>query len=155
MAAGPSDRLHAVVQGLLLWPPTWFIARLMLVSAYLLGGVVKLADWPAAVAEQAHFGMSPPAFWAAATIAVEIAGSLLILSGRLVWLGAVLLGGFTVLAALVANAFWTMEGAERFASTNAFFEHIGLAGGFVIAALAAARMPQAPSGEPEVRNRSE
>ncbi len=114
---------------------TWFLARLALVGAYLLGGIVKLADWPAAVAEQTHFGMTPPAVWAAVTIAVELIGPLLILSGRLVWLGAGMLGVFTLLAAITANAFWTMPaGAMRFAATNAFFEHLGLIGGFVLVA---------------------
>ncbi|GLV23568.1 hypothetical protein TomTYG45_00110 [Sphingobium sp. TomTYG45] len=28
------------------WRPTWFLARLALVGAYLLGGIVKLTDWP-------------------------------------------------------------------------------------------------------------
>jgi uncharacterized membrane protein YphA (DoxX/SURF4 family) len=126
------------VDAVLDWRPTWFIARLMLVGAYLLGGVVKASDWTAAVAEQAHFGMSPPALWAALTIAVEIVGPLLILSGRLVWLGAGMLGVFTLLAAITANAFWAMPpGHERFMATNAFFEHIGLIGGFVLAALVA------------------
>lgn len=116
-------------------PATWFLARLALVGAYLLGGVVKLTDWPAAVAEQAHFGMTPAAFWAAVTIAVELIGPLLILSGRLVWLGAGMLGVFTLLAAITANAFWAMPaGAMRFAATNAFFEHLGLIGGFVLVA---------------------
>nr|WP_210425744.1 MULTISPECIES: DoxX family protein [unclassified Novosphingobium] len=119
------------------WPPTWFVARLLLVGAYLVGGLAKLADWPGAVAEQAHFGMHPPALWAGITIAVELLGPALILAGRLVWLGAGMLGVFTVLAACTANAFWTMQGAERFAATNAFFEHLGLAGGFVLAALVA------------------
>ncbi len=114
---------------------TWFLARLALVGAYLLGGIVKLADWPAAVAEQMHFGMTPPAVWAAVTIAVELIGPLLILSGRLVWLGAGMLGVFTLLAAITANAFWTMPaGAMRFAATNAFFEHLGLIGGFILVA---------------------
>lgn len=114
---------------------TWFLARLALVGAYLLGGIVKLADWSAAVAEQTHFGMTPPAIWAAVTIAVELIGPLLILSGRLVWLGAGMLGVFTLLAAITANAFWTMPaGAMRFAATNAFFEHLGLVGGFILVA---------------------
>ncbi len=114
---------------------TWFLARLALVGAYLLGGIVKLADWPAAVAEQTHFGITPPAVWAAVTIAVELIGPLLILSGRLVWLGAGMLGVFTLLAAITANAFWTMPaGAMRFAATNAFFEHLGLIGGFILVA---------------------
>jgi len=119
------------------WRGTAFAARLALTGAYLLGGIVKLADFPAAVAEQAHFGMHPPVLWAVLTIAVELIGPALILSGRLVWLGAGMLGVFTGLAALTANAFWTMQGDARFMATNAFFEHIGLIGGFVLAALIA------------------
>jgi uncharacterized membrane protein YphA (DoxX/SURF4 family) len=46
---------------------------------------------------------------------------------------------FTALATLIAHPFWTMVGQERFLATNAFFEHLGLIGGFVIAALLAAR----------------
>lgn len=133
--SAPTPHFVAIV---LEWAPTWFLARLLLVSAYLLGGIVKLADWPGAIAEQAHFGMQPPALWAALTIAVEIAGSALILSNRLVWLGAGMLGIFTFFAALTANAFWSMpHGQERFMATNAFFEHLGLIGGFVLVALVA------------------
>lgn len=134
MTAGADPRF---VDRILDWRGTWFLARLALVGAYLLGGIVKLSDFPAAVAEQAHFGMHPPTIWAALTIAIEIVGPLLILSGQLVWLGAGMLGVFTGLAALTANAFWTMTGQARFAATNAFFEHIGLIGGFVLAALVA------------------
>ncbi len=119
------------------WRWTGFLGRLALVGAYLLGGVVKLTDFSAAVAEQVHFGMHPPVVWAVLTIAIELIGPLLILSGRLVWLGAGILGVFTVLAAFTANAFWTMLGQERFAATNAFFEHLGLVGGFVLAAMIA------------------
>jgi uncharacterized membrane protein YphA (DoxX/SURF4 family) len=127
-----------VVDAILDWPWTGFLARLALVGAYLVGGVVKAGDWPAAVAEQSHFGMHPPALWAALTIAVEFLGPLLILSGRLIWLGAGMLGVFTLLAAITANAFWTLPaGQERFLATNAFFEHLGLVGGFVLAALVA------------------
>lgn len=126
------------VDAILDWRWTSLLARLALVGAYLLGGVVKASDWQAAVAEQAHFGMHPAHFWAASTIAIEIVGPLLILSGRFVWLGAGMLGVFTLLAAITANAFWTMPpGQERFMATNAFFEHIGLVGGFVLAALVA------------------
>lgn len=136
--AGPSPtiRTPSIVGAVLDFTPTAFLARLLLVSAYIVGGVDKLGDWPAALAEQAHFGLTPPALWAALTIAVELIGPLLILSGRLVWLGAGMLGVFTFLAALVANAFWSMpEGPERFGAMNAFFEHMGLVGGFVLVAV--------------------
>ena|ERR1700754_1826821 len=123
------------VDAILNWRWTGFLARLALVGAYLLGGIVKLSDIPGAIAEQAHFGMYPSALWATLTIAVELIGPLLILSGRFVWLGAGMLGAFTALAAFTANAFWMMHGQERFAATNAFFEHLGLVGGFVLAAM--------------------
>ncbi len=133
MTAARAPRL---VEAILDWRWTGFLARLALVGAYLLGGIVKASDWTAAVAEKAHFGMHPPAVWAALTIAIEIVGPLLILSGRLVWLGAGMLGVFTLFAAITANAFWAMPaGQERFMATNTFFEHLGLIGGFVLAAM--------------------
>ncbi|ENZ79545.1 MULTISPECIES: DoxX family protein [Caulobacter] len=124
------------VDAILDWPATAPLARLALVGAYLLGAVVKITDFQGATAEQAHFGMTPPAFWAALTIAVEILGPLLILTRRWLWLGAGMLGVFTLLAAITANAFWSMPaGHDRFMATNAFFEHVGLIGGFVLVAL--------------------
>jgi uncharacterized membrane protein YphA (DoxX/SURF4 family) len=135
-----TDATPRAIASVLNFAPTAFLARLLLVSAYLVGAITKLGDWPAALAEQAHFGLAPPALWAGLTIAVELVGPLLVLSGRLVWLGAGMLGVFTALAALTANAFWAMpEGAERFAATNAFFEHMGLVGGFVLVAVLAWR----------------
>lgn len=126
------------VDAILDWRWTSFVARLALVGAYLVGAFVKLADWPAAVAEQAHFGMPHPAVWAAVVIAVELVGPLMILTGRMIWLGAGMLGVFTFFAAIRANAFWIMPpGKDRFMATNAFFEHLGLVGGFILAALVA------------------
>ena len=133
MAAGRSE--PRIADTMLDWRWTLPLARLALVSAYLVGGVTKLADFSGAVAEQAHFGMIPPALWAVLTIAVELTGSALILLQRKPWLGTGMLGVFTALAALKADAFWTMAGAERFAATNAFFEHFGLVAGFVLVAM--------------------
>jgi uncharacterized membrane protein YphA (DoxX/SURF4 family) len=123
------------IDRLLAWPFALFVARLLLVSAYLVGGVQKLFDWPGAVAEQSHFGLAPAALWAALTIVVELVGAIMVLFDRKGWLGAGMLGVFTVLAAFVANDFWTMVGHDRFMAMNAFFEHLGLAGAFVLAAI--------------------
>lgn len=123
------------VTAILDWRGSWFLARLALVSPYLIGGVVKLTDWQGAVAEQAHFGIQATAAFAALTIAIELVGPALILLDRLAWLGAGMLGIFTLIAACLANAFWTMSGQDRFMATNAFFEHLGLIGGFVLVAI--------------------
>ncbi|ODU74089.1 MAG: DoxX family protein [Rhodanobacter sp. 68-29] len=107
--------------------------RIALVSAYLVGGVDKLAHFQDAIAEQEHFGLHPGALWAAVTIVVELAGSLCVIVNRWVWLGAGGLGVLTAVAMVVANDFWNLTGQARFMAYNSFFEHLGL-----IAALAMA-----------------
>ncbi|HEX7856171.1 MAG TPA: DoxX family protein [Sphingobium sp.] len=135
MTAATVSTPPRLVENILQWRGTGHFARLALVGAYLQGGLIKLSDFPGAVAEQAHFGMTPPAFWAVVTIIVELVGAAMVLTRRWRWLGAGMLGVFTGLAALTANAFWTMPmGPERSMAMNAFFEHIGLIGGFVLVA---------------------
>jgi uncharacterized membrane protein YphA (DoxX/SURF4 family) len=125
------------ISDLLSWQWTWRLARVALVSAYLIGGANKLLDFTAAVAEQEHFGLHPAWLWAVLTIVVEIGGSLLVVAGRLVWLGAGGLGVLTAVAMLVANDFWSMTGQDRFMALNTFFEHLGLIAGFVLVSIRA------------------
>jgi uncharacterized membrane protein YphA (DoxX/SURF4 family) len=110
------------------------LALLALCAAYLEGGLSKLMDFPGALAEMQHFGLEPAAPLAVAVIALELGGSALVLSGRLRWLGALALGAFTVAASVVANDFWAMSGPDRTPAMHAFFEHLGLAGGFALVA---------------------
>jgi uncharacterized membrane protein YphA (DoxX/SURF4 family) len=125
-------------------PATDFCARALLVSAYLIGGVTKLMDFRGAVAEQAHFGLHPPALWAVLAIVLELAGPILILFNRAVWLAAGALGVLTLIATSVAFDFWTQSGPARFVAMNGFFEHLGLIGGFALLAVLRHRVPGAP-----------
>ena len=127
------------IGAILSWPGLLPVARVALTSAYLIGGVQKLVDFPGAVAEQAHFGLQPAWLWAMAAIIVELAGSLLVIFGRWVWLGAGALGVLTAVAMLTANNFWAMTGHDRFMALNAFFEHLGLIAGFVLVSVMAVR----------------
>jgi uncharacterized membrane protein YphA (DoxX/SURF4 family) len=111
-----------------------WLALLFLCAAYLQGGIDKLVDFDAAVAEMSHFGLSPAAPLAAAVIALELGCSLLVLTGRLRWLGALALAGFTLMATFVANRFWELPMPDRVMAANGFFEHIGLVGGFLLVA---------------------
>jgi uncharacterized membrane protein YphA (DoxX/SURF4 family) len=120
------------ISAVLAWPWTWRAARVVLVSAFIIGGITKLSDFTAAIAEQEHFGLHPGWLWAALAATVELGGSLLVISGRFVWLGAGGLGVLTAVATLAANDFWTMTGHERFMELNAFFEHFGLIAGLVL-----------------------
>jgi len=119
----------------------WWLARAGLCLAFVYSGISKLLDFQSAIAEQAHFGLSPPSLFAAATIATQLGGSALVLlwRGPLAALGAVALGGFTLLATLIGHPFWRESGMERFADLNSFLEHFGLVGGFVLVALSELR----------------
>jgi uncharacterized membrane protein YphA (DoxX/SURF4 family) len=64
-----------------------------------------------------------------------LGASVMILTGFYRWLAALALGGFTLMATLIALRFWELPpGQERFMAANAFFEHLGLVGGFVLVA---------------------
>lgn len=119
-----------------------FLAYLGLCAAYLQGGLVKLTDFPGALAEMAHFGLAPAPLFAVLVIALELLASAMILSGRLRWLGALALAGFTLAATAIALRYWEMPaGQERFMAANAFYEHLGLAGGLLLVAWLDLRAP--------------
>lgn len=110
------------------------IFLLLICAAYLQGGINKLLDFPSAIGEMRHFGLSPAGPMAALVIAGELGASLMILSGYYRWLGAGYLAAFTLMATLVANRYWEITGPERFMAANGFYEHLGLAGAFLLVA---------------------
>ena len=116
-------------------PTTRTVALLALCAAYIQGPFFKIADFNGAIAEMEHFGLQPAPFFALAVIAIELIASAMVVSGFLRWAAALALSGFTLLATLVALRFWEIApGTERMMATNAFFEHLGLAGAFVLVA---------------------
>ncbi|MBV8158731.1 MAG: DoxX family protein [Dyella sp.] len=115
-------------------PVVHWLALLGLCAAYLQGGIQKALNFGGAVAETAHFGMAPAMPVTLAVIVLELGASLAILCNRGRWLGALLLAAFTLAATFVANRFWNAPAPDRFAMANAFFEHLGLVGGFVLVA---------------------
>lgn len=112
-----------------------WIALLGLCAAYIQGGLNKLLDFGGAVAEMQHFGLEPAILFAIAVIVTELAGTALVLSGIQRWLGALWLGAFTLVSTFIANRYWELPpGHERFMTANAFYEHLGLLGGFLLVA---------------------
>ena len=128
------DRLAGAMAPLVATRPVHAIALLGLCAAYIQGGLVKLLDFSAAVAETQGFGLPFAPAATTATIVTELAGSVLILTGIYRWLGALSLAGFTLVATFLANRFWEMQPPQRFMVENSFFEHLGLIGGFLLVA---------------------
>ncbi len=115
-------------------PAVRWLALLGLCAAYLQGGLAKALDFGSAVGEMQHFGLAPAALLAGLVIVLELGASALVLLGVYRWLAALALAAFTVAASVLANNFWAMEMPARFMAENAFFEHLGLAGGFLLVA---------------------
>jgi uncharacterized membrane protein YphA (DoxX/SURF4 family) len=129
-------------------PVVHWIALLGLCAAYLQGGIVKATDFSGAIAEIQHFGLAPAAPIAIAVIVLELGASAMILTGFYRWLAALALGGFTLIATLIALRFWELPaGQERFMAANAFFEHLGLVGGFLLVAWHDLKRPAASGDE--------
>ncbi len=114
----------------------WWLGRIGLCLPYAWSGVSKLLDFPGAVAEQAHYGMLPPALYAAGAIVVQLGGCLAVLFCRGRWRagGAIVLALFTIVATVIGHPYWTMAGMQRVHTLNAFLAHAGLVGGFVLIA---------------------
>jgi uncharacterized membrane protein YphA (DoxX/SURF4 family) len=109
-----------------------FIGLLGLCAAYIQGGLNKLLEFPAAMAE-AELGLPLPAVTTILTILVELLGNPLILTGRMCWLGALALAPFTLAATFIANRSWTLPpGHDRFVSADTSCEHPRLAGAFLL-----------------------
>ncbi|BCB20043.1 DoxX family protein [Bosea sp. ANAM02] len=116
-------------------PLRWF-ALLLLCAAYIQGPLTKIFDFPGALAEMSHFGLTPAPLFAVGVIIFELTAAAMILTGRWRWLAALALAGFTLAATLVAIRFWELPaGQGRTMAMNGFFEHLGLVGGFILVAL--------------------
>ena len=111
------------------------LATALLTYIFWWSGLNKIFDFAGAMAEMEHFGLHPAALFAAATIALQVLGSLAIISAsRWAWLGAGALAVFTLSTIPLAHRFWEMEGMVAFLEKALVQEHISLIGGLAVAA---------------------
>lgn len=114
----------------------WFglFARLVLTFVFWSAGLAGLFDFPAKVAEMRAVGLMSAEAFALAVTAVQLGGSLLMLSDRWTWLGAGMLGVFLALTIPIAHPFWTMDDPLRTQEFYIVLEHVSLIGGLMTAA---------------------
>lgn len=134
MEALATSRVFQSFRSLVSAPWMRWIALLCVCSAYLQGGLTKALNFSGAIAEMQHFGLDPATPLAIATIVVEFGAALMILAGWWRWLGALILALFTLGATFVANRFWEIPLPDQVMVMNAFFEHFGLIGAFLLIA---------------------
>lgn len=129
--------MAAVVSAIVNSPISWLLARLVLTTLFWMAGLYGLFNFGAIVQEMINEKLPAPVFFAAATIATQIAGSALLITNfrDLGWLGAVGLAVFTLLTIPLGHAFWTFEEPRKTAEFHIALEHITVAGGLLLAAL--------------------
>ncbi|HEV2605775.1 MAG TPA: DoxX family protein [Microvirga sp.] len=106
-----------------------------LAAPFLVSGVLKAVDFPAATAEvRGLIGLEPAGLFAALVIVTQLGGSLLLLlGGRRAWIGTGLLAAFTVVATLLAHAWWTKPPENASRDLAIFWEHVAICGGLLLA----------------------
>ncbi|WP_324743205.1 DoxX family protein [Pseudomonas veronii] len=113
-------------------------ARVVVSSFFLVAGVFGLFNFNVIVREMQDASLRPPRLYAVATIATQLGGSFILISNiaGLAWLGAGILGVFTLLCIPVGHAFWRFPEPKRTAELHIALEHIALTGGLLLAAIA-------------------
>lgn len=124
------------IAALLEAPAFSVLARTLLCLPFWWSGLAKVGNLHGSMTEARGLGLHPAGLVVAATILVQLGGSASVILGRTAWLGAGALGVFTVLATLLAHGFWTdVDPVTRAHALNTFLEHMGLVGGFMVAAV--------------------
>ena len=112
-----------------------FAARLCLAIVFLYSGLEKLCYWQASLAEVRGYGLPWPRLFAGLTVVTQLVGGILVATGYAVWLGALLLGGFTIMATLLGHKFWLYHGEQFRHELTTTLEHVAILGGFLLIAI--------------------
>lgn len=109
----------------------WLLSRLLVTFMFWFAGIGFLLDFAGAQQAMAMVGLTPLWLIAGLTIFVQLVGSALIIVDRLVWLGAGMLGVFTLLTIPLAHDFWNMTGVEAIQARLESEEHVTVIGGLI------------------------
>ena len=114
---------------------TGLLLRFLLCSAYVWSGVTKLFAFNATAKHfSSRFQLPAPHAAVALTIAVQLVGSAMFITGWMAAIAAIVLAVFTMAATVVVYPFWKMTGVERSRNIETFLEHVGLAAAFLMLA---------------------
>jgi transmembrane protein len=109
--------------------------RVLITFMYWYAALGFLLDFSGAVQEMRSLGIEHSAVVTALTILLQLAGSWLVIDGRLAWLGAGMLGVFTLATIPVDHPFWTMTGAAATQARLESEEHLTVIGGLILVSI--------------------
>ncbi len=114
---------------------TWLFARILGTTVFWFTGLRFALNIELGKAVVVKYGMRPVVPVLALTMFVQFVGSGLVISGYLVWLGAGMLGVFTLLTLLTCHTWWKMDGANRIGHFNESLVHMTAMGGLLAIAI--------------------
>ena len=107
-------------------------ARVFLATLFLIFGWRKLRDFSGTVSQMERDGVPTPVLAAGVAIFMELPVASAVAVGAFTRTSAVLMFFYTLGASLIEHHYWTMTGADRFASMDAFYKNLGIMGGFLL-----------------------
>ncbi|CAA2141242.1 DoxX family protein [Methylobacterium bullatum] len=111
-------------------------SRLLLAAALLPTGIARALNVSGFALALAGAGMPSPNAVATAAVVVQVFGPLALILGVLPRITGFALAGFAVAMAVLLHGFWAYSGAAAMTERTLFLADLGLAGGFLIYALA-------------------
>ncbi len=106
-------------------------SRLLFVALFLPAGIGKLTGFAGTVGYISSVGLPFATLGAVLALAVEILGSLALLTGFGTRLAALTLAAFTLVASFFFHAYWAVPADQAFVTQLLFFKNIAVAGGLL------------------------
>jgi len=113
----------------------WALSRVLITFMYWYAAFGFVLNFSGAEADVGLTGLRPRWLIAGLTIAVQLAGSALIIFDRAVWLGAGMLATFTLLTIPLDHDFWNMTGLAATQARLESEEHLTVIGGLIIVSI--------------------
>ena len=113
---------------------TVLAGRILLGLLFVLSGFGKIAGFDGTVGYIASQNLPLPSVVAALTILIELGGGLALVTGFYTRQAALLLAGFTLLAAFLFHAYWAAPEAAKMMQQINFLKNLSIAGGMLVLA---------------------
>ena len=114
--------------------PLALAGRIGLSLLFITSGFAKLTGFDGTVGYIASKGLPMASVIAALTIVVELGGGLAVLTGFFARWVALVLAGFSVMAALIFHNYWALPADQVMNMQIHFWKNVSIAGGFLMLA---------------------
>jgi putative oxidoreductase len=108
------------------------VARLLLVTLFLIFGWRKLRDYSGTVSQMVQLSAPMPVLAAAVAIFMELPVAFAVAVGAFARPSALLLVLYTLGTTLIGHRYWTMTGADQVDSMDGFYKNLSIMGGFLL-----------------------